>query len=530
LFAGRPIVWRSDGRADGLVPLDPKSYVPPAREWAASLDGSFVAARYDPASGLEVVTSPMGSYPVFAAQSGTRRWVSNRAALLASLLPRTEQDQVAVAQFLATGWPLGGRTLWQGVRQLERGSIHRFGEQGDSVEELPGVDVRSLLASCGSGLDRERAAADLVESVRAAAEWPARPNVVFLSGGLDSRVVLAGAVESGIEFEARTVADPGLLGYPETGDVVVARGLAAMCSVPHTVVSTGSVEEEPATRARLVRLLTNGLVSLGDAGPLRVPDPGLPLDVTFSGKGGEVSRTFYGIGRTNGQNVDEQIFQHVVPRRPEPLVNDEGRNLVRSFITDWVDRHVAAGAGPEDVPDLFYTLERLPYWAAPSHMFFEQKNDTVTPLWFARVVPHQLAPSAGEREQELFHFHVLSQLSPPLASTDFDGTNPSWPVFGKNKATRRHAAEVVLRKATRELRRRARSRLQRSRDNDEDPFVKTMAEVRRSAAAHVDHPAWRYLDRARVERLLNTHPLQLDPRSRRLAWRLASVLLVEERP
>jgi len=523
LFSGRPIAWGDGGRADGRGALDPRRYTAPAAGWAESLDGSFTVVRYDARSGLEVVTSPMGSYPVYAAEAGSRHWVSNRPALLTSLLPRVEQDDVAIAHFLATGWALGGGSLWRGVRLLDRARIHRFQESGHSAEAVRGANVPSLAASFGAGLDPDRAAGDLVESVRAAADWPGRPNIVFLSGGLDSRLILAAAVRSESEFEARTVADPGLLGYPETGDVVVARRLAELCSLRHTVVSTSSLQDDLATHARLVRLLTNGLVSLGDSGPVRVADPGVPLDQAFSGKAGELSRTFYGLGKTGGATAGAQLFEHVVPRWPEPLVNDEGKQLVRSFVDGWAERQLAEGASVEDIPDLFYALERLPHWAAPSHMSFEQKNDTVMPLWFGRIAPHQVAPSAAERQQELFHYQVLSALSPELARADFDGTNPPWPVFGTSKPSRRRDAEVFARKAARELRRRARARLRRSQTAASDPFVSAMAETRRGVAANADHPVWRYVDRGRVTGLLDSQPLSLDPRTRRLVWRLAAV-------
>jgi hypothetical protein len=527
LFAGRPIRWSADGSADGRSTLDPRTYVAPAVRWAEQLDGRFVAVRYAPGDrGLEVVTDPMGAYPVYTAESGSCRFVSNRPALLAALLHHQEHDPVAVAYFLACGWALGGGCLWKDIRRLERGHIHRFGEHGDSTEPIPGFDERSLLGMFGAGLDRAEAACALVESVRAAADWPGRPSILFLSGGVDSRLVFAAGIEAGIEFSARTVTHPAQLGYPDTDDVVIARRLAAARSIPHDVLSS-SFFEGVGAQARAMRLLTNGLVSVGDTGALRAPPIGAPLELAYSGQGGEISRSDYGIGPSTAPELLEQILRHVVPRWPRSLVNAEGNELVRSFVGDWIERHLRIGGRPAELTDLFYMLERMPNWAGPSQMYYEQRNDTISPLWFGHLIPHQLAMPAPARSGSLFHLELLSELAPDLASLGFAGVNPPWPAFGRSKASRPYRARVVANKAMREARRRLRARLHRSSELENDPFIGAMGDARAGVAAHVGHPVWSYLDRTRVERLLDTDPLRLDPRSRAAVWRLASVFVGE---
>lgn len=523
LFAGRPIRWNADGSADGRITLDPRTYRVPAVRWAKQLDGRFVAVRYAPDErGLEVVTDPMGAYPVYTAESGSCRFVSNRPALLAALLHHQEYDPVAVAYFLVCGWALGGGCLWKGISRLERGHIHRFGDRGEEREPIPGVGAQALLSMFGAGLDADEAAHAFVESVRASADWPSRPSVLFLSGGLDSRLVFAAALESGAEISTRTVAFPGQVGYPETEDVVIARRLAAEYSIPHSVVSSNFLEGVGA-HARWVRLLTNGLVSLGETGALQAPRMGAPLELAYSGQGGEVSRNDYGIGPPTASELLEQVLRHVVPRWPRSLANAEGDELVRSFVGDWIDRHLRLGGRPADLTDLFYLLERMQNWAAPSQMYYEQRNDTISPFWFSRLIPHQLALASDERRRSLFHFALLSALAPGLARLDFEGVNPPWPTFGARTVGRSHDIRVTANKALREARRRLGARLHRSSEVENDPFVQAMGEAQAGIANHLDHPVWRYLDRTHVERLLGTHPLRLDPRSRRTVWRLASV-------
>jgi hypothetical protein len=339
---------------------------------------------------------------------------------------------------------------------------------------------------------------------------------------LDSRVVFAAALESGAEISTRTVASPSEVGYAETEDVVIARRLAAEYSIPHAVVSSSFLEGVGA-HARWMRLLTNGLVSLGETGALRAPPIGVPLELAYSGQGGEVSRNDYGIGPPTAPELLEQVLRHVVPRWPRSLANTAGEELVRSFVGDWIDRNLRLGGRTVDLTDLFYLLERMPNWAAPPQMYYEQRNDTISPLWFSRLIPHQLALAAEDRRRSLFHLELLSVLAPDLAHLDFAGVNPPWPTFGARTTSRSHEIQVTVNKAMREVRRRLRARLDRSSEVGNDPFVQAIREAQAGVANHVDHPVWRYLDRTRVERLLGTHPLRLDPRSRRAVWRLASV-------
>src|SRR5438067_675793 len=55
------------------------------------------------------------------------------------------------------------------------------------------ITDKAVASLIGAGFDARRAAADLVETLRALNDWPGRPGVVSLSGGRDSRIVFAAA-------------------------------------------------------------------------------------------------------------------------------------------------------------------------------------------------------------------------------------------------------------------------------------------------------------------------------------------------
>jgi hypothetical protein len=234
-----------------------------------------------------------------------------------------------------------------------------------------------------------------------------------------------------------------------------------------------------------------------------------------SGQGGEIARAYYraAAGRDREAVADglERIFCGRRPGRSEPL-SDSGRAAVRAGLESWVDRRLASGARPEDLPDLFYVDERMGAWAGPTHGAVEWVRDTTSPLWGVRMLPHLLGPSAAEREAEAFHDEVVRELAPELAGVPF---------AGGGKGGLRHKA----RRAAQEARRRLPGAGGAAAAGAPDPFDRVLDAVRRAAAAHPEHVAWRVLDRSRVDGLLAHGAAGLDEMNRAYVWRIATILL-----
>ena len=527
LFAGRPIRW-TPGGADGRSPLDPATYLEPLEAWADELDGRAVVLRYDDSErALDVWTDPLGAYPVFEAVAGETTWLSNSAALLRDLAGTGEPDHLALAGLLGGGWSLTGDPVWRGVRRLPRGARRRLAASAGPGGEAALPDA-AIAALPGAGLDVAAAAATLVASVRALADWPGRPSVVPVTAGRDSRLVLAAALAGGLSFEAATG------GAPDSPDVLTGRRLCELVGVPHRLLPAdphGDVWSDPERAAELVRLTAGGTASLADAAGFPMgPWPG-PLALWHSGQGGEVARQYYGVAASaDVAALAEFLYRAFTGRRPgrlEPL-SEMGRDLVLGHLREWVARQLAAGARPADVPDLFYLHKRMGTWAGATHGCVEFVRDTTSPLWSARLLPHQLGLAAGERAREHFHLRVLRELAPELVDVPFEG-GQTWPGHRSGARQRLERLQRLGMKAAGELRRRVavRGGLNAARAHP-DPFAGVQELVARRAVAEPDHPAWSVLDRARVERLLSRRPEALDTMSRYYVWRLATVLLARD--
>jgi hypothetical protein len=520
LFAGRPVRWSDGGNADGRAPLDAASYHPPAERWAAQLDGRCTVVRADDA-GVELFSDPLGAYPVFEARQESARWFSNSAEALRLLSGDRGIDEDALASVLAGGWSLGGNPIWRAVRRVPRGVVLWAGADGGerSRELLP---LREIASLPGARLDTAQAAGTLTALTGALADWPGRPNVVPVTGGRDSRLVLAAAVRAGINFVARTG------GAKHDPDVVVAARLCELIGVPHGLLA-GDPHGDRFTAlqraAQVTALASGGTSTLADADgfPLGPRPSGLP--VWHSGQGGEIARSYYGPGRAG---VADLLYNRFVGRRPgrAEIVSAEVAATLRRRIQRFVDELRGAGAAEADVPDLFYLLERMACWAAPTHGVVELVRDTTSPLWSARMLPHLFALPPGQRAQDAFHRQLLGELAPELVNEPFADRSGWPPRTALGRRAQRGAS--LIRKATAELERRAAGAIARTGSpapEGPDPFDAVLATVREAAHSAPQHSAWSVLDVPRVTRLLSRPAAELDYMSRTYVWRLASAFL-----
>jgi hypothetical protein len=503
LFSGRPFRWADEDAADGRAPADARFFLDQP-DLATTLDGRFVSVVCrDTERTLELTTDPVGAYPVYEATVNGTRWVSNSAAALRELTGDRGFRLDSLAGLLGGGWPLDGHPMWAGIERVEpvRSS------------EPAGVP--------GRGLDAEAAARRLKAATAALADWPGRPNVVPVTGGRDSRLVLAAALAAGVEFEGVTG------GAPEEPDVRIGRELCAAAGVPHSLLPAdphGNMWSDHRRAAEVVRLTAGGTATLADAAgfPLGPRDGELPL--WHSGQGGEIGRAYYGHGDArDAAGLAARLYEAFTARRPHrrELLSDAGREVVERQLRTWVDAQLERGVDGADVPDVFYVDQRMARWAAPTHGCVEYVRDTTSPLWSRRVIADLLAPAASDRASAAYHRRVLARLAPQLASIELAGGR-SWDASPGRAARARTLAEKAAREAIRRVRGR---RAPAANAPAADPLDPILADVREQALAIESHPAWEVLDRQRCEDLFARPAASLDEMSRYQVWRLATVFV-----
>jgi asparagine synthase (glutamine-hydrolysing) len=202
------------------------------REWLLSVDGDFVAFLLQPGTGeIRILNDVFGRLPVYHCQSGSGLVVSRELRFATRLLDRIAFDRLALAQSLWLGYPLGERTLIDGLERLPPGSLIRSNTRrgGTRLERL---HCLNLEPKAHARIALPENAAHLVELFSTACEArrdPGTASVLSLSGGFDSRAVGASLARLDIPFRCATYLDHAGNAAP---DVPIAQQLAALFAVP----------------------------------------------------------------------------------------------------------------------------------------------------------------------------------------------------------------------------------------------------------------------------------------------------------
>ena len=190
--------WSYDGAADPLVALSQPvgSLERPALERA---DGLFFVAAGRPDS-VVCATDLLGRLHAYHAEVDGCAVISTSALVLGALA-RAPLDPLACQELLGTGNVYEDRSLFRGVRKLEPATIFEL-RGGRLAPRERTWDLRSLFpGGMAGGLGSAPALAEaLVAAVEQTLAGFARP-IFDLTGGFDSRAVVAAALATGRPFE-----------------------------------------------------------------------------------------------------------------------------------------------------------------------------------------------------------------------------------------------------------------------------------------------------------------------------------------
>lgn len=194
------------------------------------LNGMFAIALLDERNReLVLARDRFGIKPLVRTTRGRFAFASTATALLRAGLCEPRVDEQAIREFLALHYVPPPYTGLRDVMEVEPGTILRRRPDGveSTVRWAPPVFAE----------EAEAASTDAVESaLRGAVERQLVADVdvgVFLSGGIDSSLVLSFAAELGARPRAFTVSFPGFGDYDESSVAAIA---AEHYGVPHHVV------------------------------------------------------------------------------------------------------------------------------------------------------------------------------------------------------------------------------------------------------------------------------------------------------
>jgi asparagine synthase (glutamine-hydrolysing) len=413
---------------------------------------SVVVAFGDPAQ-IIAATDNVGLAAVYHGTHGGTAAAGSSSRLLATVLG-CSLDEDAISACAVLGEYAATDTPFCGVRRLGSGQFARLAERGLNVEKYsePVVPQRGPR-------DVERTVAEGVMAVRAgvSACVTAYPEFTMeLSGGLDSRVILAALLAAGGRpTQAMTLGEPG---HP---DVVVAEELAARSGIPHKHVDlTGMAGLSPQEALRLADTAGRRRDYSGDCvglGVLEFVEEVAGFEPRFSGQNGELARGFYYPFQPPWPQTVDVLSRALVRWRLMANERASGQLLVPEVSAAGERRAVqttqaylaSTGSDWLTATDLLYLNWRMQRWLGGDWSASMQSRPILAPFFHSRYVGWALSSPPRLKRGSRLLARVLDAIDPALAGIQMaDGDSPTGifrpELSDRISHTRRTAEKVAL--------------------------------------------------------------------------------------
>jgi asparagine synthase (glutamine-hydrolysing) len=329
-------------------------YLERGLELVGKLRGMYAFAIFDwrhiaPGDSPEMVLArdPFGIKPLYISQLENDGviFASEIRALLASGLVPKEVDKEGVSDYLSHGFILQPRTIIDGVRMLEPGTIERYTPDGQMRKtrfwELPRSEPK--METLDQAGERLRGILDESIALHAMADAPVG---AFLSGGIDSAGIVGLMRKQIADLRTYTVRFPDVQSEDESAEAVAA---ARFFECANTVVEVSGTEVAgllPRFAGDLDQPSSDGLntwlISRAAAADVKGVLSGLGADEWFAG---------YPVTRRMNRYVNSPIGRveaaagHVAAAVGGLIANGRMRERVdnlatrRSPLTTWIQPH-----------------------------------------------------------------------------------------------------------------------------------------------------------------------------------------------
>jgi len=428
-----------------------------ALQLGRELEGFFVLMIGD-ARTREVVmlTDIIGSCHCFRRSLEEGVVLSGSSLLLASLR-NGELDSVACQEFLATGIIYEDRTFYEGIQKLPAASVVRIRGGAETRAEIywdaSKLNLESLHGpeAVDALWEKTTRAAKRVESLYS-------DPICDLTGGYDSRILVAGFVGAGVRC-ATAVSGPA-----DSHDVVISRGLAQMLGLPN--LHNPPLEQISFEQLQGSLPLTDGECNLVEYAAIRENHRKLSqqFDISINGSFGEVARGYWWellfprIGTRGALDARKLAARRYAAQGWDPsMIPAKTRIDLVDHFTGIINR---ANAGLSNSPNTFqmdhaYLKMRMQHWQGRIASSTNQIWPCLSPFMFRSVLEPMLEIRALLRWRSLLVRKMLAKYSPRMAAYRLEHGFPaeptSWRNFYRFAPLGVYFAEKVLRKAKSKL-------------------------------------------------------------------------------
>lgn len=231
------------------------------REIQQKTDGQYIAIIVDKNSGETIVFNDLlGRLPLYYYKADTFFIFSRWIRLILLIMQKVDFDTLALAEFLVFLYPLGDKTLFQNIKRLMPASliVAKTKRKSEAVKILktynwnfdpkPYATTAEKLANLLMEITRSR-----IATIRKYGLTP----VFSLSGGIDSRTVLASFILEGMQPRAITYVEEFLPPYETLWEIHIAKKVGKLFKLQHEIFDLS----RPPTYSEALRLvyLVDGL-------------------------------------------------------------------------------------------------------------------------------------------------------------------------------------------------------------------------------------------------------------------------------
>jgi hypothetical protein len=429
---------------------------------ARDLDGVFGLVCLDPAGHGCVTADPLGVGLVYRADTPDVTVLSNRAALAARLAApegsRPGRDLEGAGWLAYANNLQTDRTTFEGVRTIDQASAVEFrpGQEPATTRwsDAPWLDPAGAPGGPSDQADAIASAVDHLRAlVRAFAALPSAGRTLELTGGRDSRMILALLLAEDLardfvyvtwgpptlpdvvvagELADRFGLDLRANGRPRTGGMGTRAAAGAAVATPSmsapatatagpSAASTGPpLSYEDLLRRHVWR--TSGASSVWDLSiQTRVPSPAFVL----TGQFGELLRTNYPhtTAIRSVRDLPAYVRTGAIGFDAAGLLRPEARAHYDGLVLDQLDALRPPGGTAQDAIDAHNQVARLRRWFGTSHEL--DNRNRLFPLYSMPATRAAFAMGSRRRRAEELPFEILLATCPELATLRFAGS--AWP-------------------------------------------------------------------------------------------------------
>ena len=378
-----------------------------------------------------VITDLVGSRHAFMRQLPQGVALASSSLVLAALAP-TQPDPLGIEEFIRTGVIYEDRSFYADVKKLAPASIYQF-SAGQLSARQSYWSLNDLTPNKFDGAAAVEAFSEAIVKGAQAVGQLAPRLLCDLTGGYDSRALVAALLSADVAFETTVTGAPG------RPDVVVAEQLSHLTGKRHTPVdlSDASVSFDKVQDALA---LTDGEFDCVEYGLGVLPvhwRTAQQFDLSANGSFGEIARGYWWellLPRTGAtQPLDARKVaagRYVVdPNSPQLFDAAATMHLIEHF-TEMIQRaNVELSGKPNTLQmDNTYLQLRMHRWQGRIASATDQLRPCLSPFMLRPALEVMLQATPRIRQRSLLVRAMLKRLQPRLAAAPLEHGYPAEPL------------------------------------------------------------------------------------------------------